>query len=259
MAKAVKYSYGDWVVESNGTNKLPKGFMFKQTDHVIFKGYTEQPKDTQLLCESEKYGTLYCTEMTLNTYPRIIDDTISGALCVTFVEQNGIPFVVLVQVKGRKYLTSAQGNWDSGESLKEAAIRETREETCLNVENLKVLAKAGMVKGGYYGGLRWNPVVSSGYFYGTAKCPDDWNLVDMVNKIGMKDDNEIEYLLVVNINSINEVEKVKRDSIHETPLNGHHLVLIEEAIRRTYPEVPVSQRNISKYVKHFKIFEFITD
>ena len=65
--------------------------------------------------------------------------------------------------------------------------------------------------------------------------------------------------MIVNINSINEVEKVKRDSIHETPLNGHHLVLIEEAIRRTYPEVPVSQRNISKYVKHFKIFEFITD
>jgi len=37
--------------------------------------------------------------------------------------------------------------------------------------------------------------------------------IDTANKIEMKDDNEIEYLLVVNINSINDVEKVKRDSI----------------------------------------------
>ena len=258
MAKAIKHAYGDWVVDSNGTNKLPKGFEFEQTDHVIFKGYTEQPKDTQLLYESKKYGTLYCTEMTLNTYPRIVDDTISGALCVTFVEKNGTIFVVLVQVKGRTYLTSAQGNCDSGESLKDAAIRETCEETGLNVENLKVLAKAGMAKGGYYGGLRWNPVVSPGYFYGTAKCPDEWNLVDTVNKIDFED-TEIEYLLVVDINSINELEKVKHNSKHKTPLNGHHLILIEEAIRRKYPEVQVHQRDVSKYVKHFETFEFITD
>jgi 8-oxo-dGTP pyrophosphatase MutT (NUDIX family) len=257
MAISVKDTYGDWLVYSNGTNKLPKGFEFEQTDHVIFKGYTKQPKNTQLLYESKKHGTLYCTETSLNTYPGIVNDTISGALCVTFVEKNGKRFVVLEQVKGRTYLTSPQGNCDSGELLKDTAIRETFEETGLIVENLKVLARAGMKKGGFYGGLRWNPVVSPGYFYGIAKCPDEWNLDDKVNKINFEN-NEIEYLLVVDINSINELEKVQHNSKHETLLNGHHLVLIEEAITRKYPEVQVQQRDISKYVKHFETFEFIT-
>jgi 8-oxo-dGTP pyrophosphatase MutT (NUDIX family) len=258
MATAIKDGYGDVLVNSNGTNKLPEDFVFEQTDHVIFKGYTEQPKDTQLLYKSKKHGILYCTKTTLDTYPYIVDDTISGALCVIFIEKNDTRFVVLVQVKGRPYLTSAQGDRDSGESFKDTAIREAREETSLNVENLKVLAKSGMAKGGYYGGLRWNPVVSPGYFYGTAECPDEWNLTDTVNKID-SGDKDIEYLLVVDINSINELEKVKDNSKHKTPLNNHHLVLIEEAIRRKYPEVPVQQRDVSKYVKHFKIFEFITD
>ena len=258
MATSVKQAYGDWLVYSNRTNKLPKNFKFTQSDHVIFVGYTKQPKDTQLLYESKKYGTLYCTDITLSTYPCIINDTISGALCVTFVEKNGKRFVVLEQVKGRANLTSPQGNCDSGESLKETAIRETFEETGLIVENLKVLARAGMKKGGVYGGLRWNPVVSPGYFYGIAKCPDEWNLDDKVNKIDFEN-NEIKHLLVVDINSINELEKVQHNSKHETPLNGHHLVLIEEAIRRKYPEEQVQQRDVSMYVKHFETFEFITE
>jgi hypothetical protein len=37
MANSVKDAYGDWLVYSNGTNKLPEGFEFEQTDHVIFK------------------------------------------------------------------------------------------------------------------------------------------------------------------------------------------------------------------------------
>jgi hypothetical protein len=130
--------YGDTLVQSNGTNKLPEDFKIEQTNEVIFIGYTIQPINTILLYKSKRYGTLYCT--TKEKYPLIKNDSLIGSCCVTFVEKNNTIFIVLVQVKTRKYLMSPAGFSEFGESVQNSAIRETKEETGLTIENLNLLA-----------------------------------------------------------------------------------------------------------------------
>jgi len=185
----------------------------------IFKGFNDPPDHSEFLCDSVRHGRLYATSATMKVHPLIENDVMLGGCAVVFVRKKSQTYVVLVQVKGRHYLMNPAGHRNPGETYRECAVRETKEETGLVIENLHPLAIWEFKSG--YGGLQWDARTMA--FYATCDCPEDWELGESVNRIDIIDD-EVDYLLVVDVKSLDRTE-----------LGGHHLNLVNEACRRLNP------------------------
>lgn len=237
MATFIENKFGDILVESNKTNKLPDNFTVNQEKKTIFKDYTTAPEGTELLCESETYGVLYATKATMDVHPFIDEhDYMTGGCMVVFVEKNNKLYVTLVKVKGRPYIMNPAGHRNIGESYEKCAIRETKEETNIDIpiENVKPLATWTFNTG--FGGLKW--IGKTKAFYGITKCPNGFNFdtgteptIDELPKTYFMDKNdEVDYLMFIEINKFKQL----RDSgeLNAINLNGHHLGLINEAIHR---------------------------
>lgn len=238
MATIIKNEYGDTIVTSNGTNNLPDGFDLKQDKIIILKGYTIKPSDSVFLCNSNKYGELYCSEFTKKNFPKVKDGNIYGGCCVTFIEKNDKLFTVLVKAHDHAHITNPCGMTDFGETPKQSAARECLEETGLVVENLQPLGF--WTFNCKYGGLNWLSRTTS--FYGYAKCPENWNLDNDINKINFSDtNNEIDYILIVDVNSLDKID-----------FNGHHCQLVKEAVDRKNKKNILNKKIYFKYLKSFK-------
>jgi len=225
MATYETNKFEDTLVESNGSNALPRDLVITPGMKCIFKGYADPPPGAAFLCDSQKYGTLYATPATQKVHPMIENDALLGGCAVVFVrkeqkenEQEGKLYVVLVQVKGRPYLMNPAGHRDFGETFCECAVRETKEETGLVIENLQPLAEWEFET--WFGGLKWNALFKA--FYATCKCPEEWELKEPVNRIDFVDDqDEVDYLLVVDVKHLDK-----------SGLTGHHLGLVKEAMEQ---------------------------
>lgn len=223
-----KSKYGDFVITSNGFDVVPR---FKDTDRIIFKGYKSAPNRSVFLCNSETHGTLYATQPMHDIFPMVENDEICSAAVVILIDKR---YTVLVKLHKRPDLFNPSGGRKSEEIYKECAVREAKEETGLDIFNLKKLAK--WKRDTDFGGLQWKGCNVA--FMAEARMPSHWQLNWQLGfTVILIDNPEVEKLYVLDLKKINYLE----ETLQVSPV---HMRLVREAYSRT-----------KKYCGHS--FEFI--
>lgn len=217
-----KSKYGDFVITSNGSGVLPPTYSLD--DRIIFKNYKETPKGTKFLCDSRVHGILYATQPMVDIFPAFDREHLCYSLAVPFIDQR---YVVLVKLKGIRWVLCPSGARNSDESFKDAATREALEEADINITNLRKLAM--IRRKTEFGGLKFNSF-NTCYMADTEAHPDwpDLN-TQSVTYIPVRDNSETEQIVVVDMHDMDYLVANKKLNICTS-----HLRIIREAYARMH-------------------------
>lgn len=165
--------HGDklFTMKQEGCYSPPPHICDMENDCAIFKGYSKPIKNSYFLCNSTKYGILYATKKMVDIFPSLENEQLCAANMVIFINKK---YVILVQLH-ESQLFNPGGSKMPDETFKECAIREAKEETGLDVNNVKCFARWS-VDYMEFGGLLWNK--KSIGFYGEATLPENWPKLD---------------------------------------------------------------------------------
>jgi len=136
LCKISANKYGDklFTMKLEGTYAPPCHICDMKNDRAIFKFYSNPIPQSHFLCNSTRYGILYTTQKMVDIFPSLENEQLCAANIVIFINKK---YVVLVELHGSQ-LFNPGGSKMSHETFKECAIREAKEETGLDVYNVKM-------------------------------------------------------------------------------------------------------------------------
>lgn len=216
--------FGDVLISAHERSLLLKNMSEYEHLNVVIVGSPVPLEDkyNHVITMNSAHGPIFGNRAAKEKFPQLMNGKIQGALMCLFLKRDSQIYFVLVKVKGRPYLMNPAGYSQGEESALAAAIRETQEET--NVE-----IKPSMVQPlGHFSGSTEFAMLSfvneTHCFYCLGQLPSQWT----VGVMDVKDNDETEQIHVLPA----ELLAAKDETLTKLGLTGPHLALLQEAYLR---------------------------
>jgi len=195
------------------------------------------PFDFQLIATfSDMY--LYANEIARNKCPAVINNEINGSLTVVVVNNK---YILLVKDKTKGNITNPCGTLNISETYEQCAIRETFEETGIQITDI--------IKCGTFDMDCWR--YDTKFINNTTCFYTQINLSDeQISAQSSFSNDEIEKTYLIPIDEINTTSN--EVVIDNYPVTHHHLLLMRFVINKIH-KTPYSWINPS-YLRNFKLY-----